>query len=207
MKSIARETEQHCRRHVGVILAVLCCVVGMRHLCVCALASGEREVASQLVVGLRHALVNQDKARVSQVASELKALGTNAIPAIRSILPECDDTATTHLIRVLSGIGGDDATLLLVESVGQSSRPRSSSQALHAIGNRPINFLLSTNQVGHFEREILNGHLFNAATAARVLSKCGRNDKAEMTRPILDRFTHQRFRPALAEACRTQMTL
>ena len=67
--------------------------------------------------------------------------------------------------------------------------------ALGAIGNSPISFPLTKEQIDAFLVVVAKAHVYSAAGAAYVLSRCEQNDKAPFVQPIVDRFIEEIERP------------
>lgn len=182
---------------VCVCLTMLCLFLfSVQRNALCQVPSpSEESEAKQLVVRLRSALEKHDIVQADQIGRELQALGTTALPAIRESMPEYNKVEARQFTSILASISGNEATQLLMQFACQSSDTNIASDAIHAIGNRPINFALNTNQFEKLVNEIRNGQVLNAAAAACLLSRCEKNNKSQIVRPILERFIKEIANP------------
>lgn len=171
-----------------VWLAMICLFLCVQRGAFCQSDSSKESDGKEMVARLRLALEKNDMDQVSKLGDDLQAIGNMALPAIREALPKCDETEAVHLVGVLTGIGGSEATQFLVQLVCQPSNQKVASQALHVIGNRPIDFALTADQLECLAGVISKADILKAAAVSRVLSRCERNDRKQVIRPILERF-------------------
>ena len=180
------------RAQVWVCHAILCLFLSVQRDAFCQAPSSPSESdAKQMVVRLQSALEKNDTVQANQIGRELQALGKTALPAIRESLPACNKAEARQLTSILGGIGGSEATQLLMHLACQSPDSTIAAQAIHAIGNRPIDFDLTTNQFERLVAEVRKGHVLNAAAAAQLLARSQRNDKSQIVRTILERFIEE----------------
>jgi len=147
--------------------------------------------AKQMVTKFRAALEKHDTLQANQIGRELQTLGKTVLPAIRDALPDCSEAEKRQFISVLTGIAGNETAQLLLQLACQSPDTNVVSAALNAIGNRPINFALTASQFEWLLGKLSKGHVFNAATAARLLARCQRNNTSRAVNPILERFVEE----------------
>lgn len=159
-------------------------------------SAGQNSDAIQLMMKLRQAIAVKDAARAMEISDELGKLGSSAVATVRDALRESDGNMQTYLIRALSGIEGDAATQLLVEIMAQASTTEARLQALSTLHNRPIDFVLNDGQIESLVRIVRDESIGSAGSAARILSRCESNDKAEMMQAILERFIQEVANPS-----------
>lgn len=135
------------RNPICVCLAMLSLALFPKNNALCRTPSSPSESdAKQMVTKFRTALEKHDTLQADQIRRELQILDKTALPAIRDALPDCSEAEKRQFIGILTGIAGDETTQFLLQLACQSPDTNVVSAALNAIGNRPINFALTTNQ-------------------------------------------------------------
>lgn len=172
----------------------LCLLLQSDALCQAQPLSDERD-AKEMVAEFRAALHKGDVSQADAIGRRLQALGDAALAAIRQALPESSESETRQFIRILAGIGGSQATRILVELACDPFNATIAAQALHAIGNRPIDFALTDDQVQFLLAQIREGDVINAAAAAGLLSRCQNNDTGLITHVVLARYCKELVDP------------
>ncbi|MDF7809535.1 HEAT repeat domain-containing protein [Pontiellaceae bacterium B12219] len=152
-------------------------------------AEKNNQLENALVGELISSLESKKYSEISNHISKIKSTGQTAIPALEEAIRTNDnDLASAYLVNVVSAIGGEDSTKVLIQSLGLPNKPKTSMTALSSIGNRPITFMVSTNQINYLIGTIQKGESLEAALAARVISRCDYNEKTPAVLPILDRY-------------------
>jgi HEAT repeat protein len=151
--------------------------------------SGFKDMNSErLVEELELAVGEGQLARAHEITNELASRGEEGLSAIRESLASSSQALKLQIVRVLVGIGGRRSTELLMQVTCHDPDRTVSREALHALENRPINFALSAGQIDSLLRKIKSGEILDATAAARVLSRCIRNETRELIKPIVLRF-------------------
>ena len=178
----------------ALVLAVVCAlsIVGIAVMPRGPASTTPEDTVSEPLDRGRQRSEQQAEARITS----LENLGEQAIPAIADALKRADDKQGVYLARVLSGIGGDESTSLLVEMVGRhGSCPEAASRALGALENRPVRRPLSREELQVLTERVGQRNVVGAGRAARVLAKCMKVGSAERIRPIVDRFKRELLSP------------
>lgn len=147
--------------------------------------------AKQKVVDLRTALEKGDTAGAEPIKRDLQAL----LPAIQKVLSQCNESEKREFIWILRSIAGSEATQTLVKLACDRSNAVIASRALNALEDRSIDFALTDDQVECLLVQVREGGVLNAGAAARLLSRCQKNDKGQITEVILGRFCQELANP------------
>lgn len=187
-------------RSFCILLAMLFLIFFSQRDALCQAPSSPSESgAKQMVARLRTALEKDDTILANQIGHEIQALGKAALPAIQDGLPTCSPAEAKHFARILGGIDGSESTQLLIQLACQFPDSSIFASAIHAVGNRTIDFDLTANQSERLLAEVRKGPAFTAAAAAQILTRSPRNEKIDIVRPILERFMAEIGQPTTSE--------
>lgn len=157
-------------------------------------AASSRE--TELVTKLTAAAERGDEAQCSAICEEMTKCGKEIVPALRASLKSATNQVKALYIHVLNGVGGDESTGMLLEICLDRSEEGLSEQALGSLYYRPINKVLTKEEISVLARMLLDESIFTATTAAQVLSRCQKNDTILLMQPVVERFRREVLHPA-----------
>jgi hypothetical protein len=152
-----------------------------------------------LLSDLREAIEQRDPRRRA-LADELSAMGSAAMPEIKTALDAWPPSDAVWLVRLLGSISGDESTDQLVNIALDGGRGSVARSALGALGNRPIRAEISEQQLGTLANIIGQDNVIAAGAGARVLSRCTAVAGSRRVEMILARFKKELAQPSPAPA-------
>jgi len=169
-----------------------------------AMASEQQPLAtaspSVLVARLRMALDMYDEREANIATDELQAAGEAAILSIEAALSSGDTRLAPYLLRCLGGLGGDEATSLLMAAVGKHPHTQLAANAVFRLENRHIRRALTEAELGELVRMVGESEIIAAGNAARVLARCDCVDPALKAEAITARFCREVETPTHPES-------